>query len=78
MPETKTRRQIVRDDTDILTAVAKHPICGRLSYERFSQDRRTYYRLLSDSARVGITTDASHARETIAYWRENGWLQEAK
>lgn len=62
----------------ITSIIAQHPDFGRLAFETARQDRRTYYRLImltSDGERTtGNLTDEKHALETIAYWREKGWL----
>jgi hypothetical protein len=65
------------DDADILAVRAIHPIAGELRYERVRQDRRTYYRLVTGrGVGGGSVTTPEFARLTIAYWREQGWLQE--
>lgn len=72
LPDAYTRAKAKADeDADILGAVAQHPVCGRLTFERVYQDRRWYYRIAPNG---GGMTDATHARETVAYWRGKGWL----
>ena len=61
-------------ETEITAIRAEHPICGSLRFETVRQDRRLYYRLLANSRSGGSLTDEKHARETIAYWRANGWI----
>lgn len=66
-------------DADILEAEARcpddHAMAGqRLQFDRVRQDRRWYYRLLISGRPGGSLTDAKHARQTIAYWRDRGWL----
>ena len=60
-------------DDVITTVVAHHPICGRLSFARVRQDRRTYYQLQRGGS-AGCLTDRAHAEQTIAYWRSKGWI----
>ena len=61
-------------DTRILAARATHPTFGVLHFEAVMQNHRTYYRLLTDGRSSGSLTDATHAKETIEYWRMKGWL----
>jgi hypothetical protein len=63
-----------RDDRDITHVRALHETFGAMRYERATQDRRTYYRLLLNGRSTGSLTDALHARQTIEYWRQKGWL----
>ncbi len=65
----------VPEDSDVLGIAANHPHHGRLRYERVRQDRRWYYRLLRGEHGTGSLTDATHARQTIEYWRTQGWLE---
>lgn len=62
------------DDSDITSVVCHHPMGREYGFTRVKQDRRTYYRLGYDQG-SGSLTDAKHARETIAYWRQNGWVK---
>jgi hypothetical protein len=68
------------DDADILAARAVGLLgaerrTGR--YERVRQDGKIYYRLLTHDGGGGSLTDAEHARLTITFWREKGWLIDA-
>ena len=59
------------DDADIVGPIAL--IHGRAhQHARVRQDGRTYYRIQPGGAGM---TDASHARETVEYWRRQGWIQ---
>jgi hypothetical protein len=62
------------NDTDITIARATH-LYGELRFERATQDRRTYYRMLRNDRGTGSLTSAKVARETIAYWRSKGWAE---
>ena len=63
------------DDNDITSVRGMTASFGTICrYERVRQDRRVYYRLLINGRSGGSLTDAKHARETIAYWREKGWI----
>ena len=62
----------LRIDPAIVNVVADHPICGRLQFTPYRQDRRLYYAL-----GIGVLTDAVHAKSTIEYWRINGWIVDA-
>ena len=66
----------VLNDADILSVTAEHPTMGRLRYERTYQYqwRKVYYRLLYGEKGTGSLTDEKHARATVQYWREKGWI----
>jgi hypothetical protein len=66
----------MRNDADILDVSAVHPeFKCVMDFEPVRQDRRQYYRLRMNGQGGGSLTDLQHARETVAYWREKGWLQ---
>ena len=66
------------DDSDILAVRAEFPshVCPvPYHFERARQDGRVYYRLVNAYGEsCGVFTPAASARQTIAYWREKGWL----
>lgn len=68
------KKPAVDKDLLIVETYARTPEGKTLSFERVLQDRRVYYRLMVGGASTGSLTDASHAVETINYWREKGWI----
>lgn len=66
------------NDRHITTLIAEHLIMGLVRFDRIRQDRRTYYRLtwIRDGFEHsgGSLTDRAHAEQTIAYWRDKGWI----
>ncbi len=65
-------RGIIRD-ADITSVVALRD-GSEYRFERTYQSLKVYYRLLRDGKGTGSLTDATHARQTIAYWRERGFI----
>lgn len=47
---------------------------GLLAFEPVTQDGRTYYALTINGRKTGSLTTAKAAYETIAYWKDKGWI----